>query len=141
MRHIAGRKLWIGNAGDLRDPAAILALEVAAVVELADSEPAAALPRDLVRHRFPISDGGDNPPWLLRLAIEAIASLLRADIPVFVGCSAGMSRSVAVVACALAIVETRPPAEMLRLVAAGGPADVSPALWEQLQRVLAAPAG
>ena len=42
------------------------------------------------------------------------------------------SRSVAVVACALAKVENRPAREVLRQIAGGGPADVSPGLWRQL---------
>ena len=53
----------------------------------------AALPRELVRCRFPLSDGGDNPPWLVRLAVESVAAFLRAKVPVLVCCSAGMSRS------------------------------------------------
>jgi len=139
MRKIAGRKLWLGNAGDLREPRAALECGVEAVVELADSEAPAMLPRDLVRFRFPISDGGDNPTWLLRLAVEAVASLIRAEVPTLVACSAGMSRSVAVVACALAIVEECPAAEMLRKIAVGGPADVSPGLWKQFLGATAVP--
>lgn len=41
MREILPGQLWIGNAGDLRDPAATLAHGVAAVVDLAASEPPA----------------------------------------------------------------------------------------------------
>jgi hypothetical protein len=132
MRLIPGRKLWLGTAGDLREPRAVLAVGVEAVVELADSEPPAPLPRDIIRYRFPISDGGENPPWLLSLAVEGVAGLIRAEVPTLVVCSAGMSRSIAVVACALATLEVRPPPEMLRQIAAGGPADVSPGLWRQL---------
>src|SRR5262245_49266571 len=69
MRQVPGRALWLGNAGDLRDARALLAAGIAAVVELADSEPLAVLPRELVRCRFPLSDGGDNPLWLVRLAV------------------------------------------------------------------------
>ena len=59
MRPVAGHAIWIGHAGDLRDARAALAAGVEAVVELADSEPLATLPRELVRLRFPLSDGGD----------------------------------------------------------------------------------
>ena len=53
MRKIVGHDLWLGNAGDLRDPRPLLAAGVEAIVELADNEPFAPLPRELVRCRFP----------------------------------------------------------------------------------------
>jgi protein-tyrosine phosphatase len=128
--------LWLGNAGDLRDARALLAEGIAPVVELADSEPLAPLPRDLVRCRFPLSEGGDNPSWLLRLAADSVAAFLRAGIPVAVCCSAGMSRSVCVAAAALALAEGRRLSDALALVAVAGPADVSPRLWTQFLRAL-----
>src|SRR5215468_3039219 len=103
MRQVVGRTLWLGNSGDLRDPRAVMAAGIAAVVELADSEQLAVLPRDLVRCRFPLSDGGDNPPWLLRLAAESVAALLRAGVPTLVCCASGLSRSVCVAAGGLAL--------------------------------------
>lgn len=136
MRPVFGRALWLGNAGDLRDARAVLAAGIAAVVELADSEPFAVLPRDLIRCRFPLSDGGDNPPWLVRLAVESVAALLRAGVPVLVCCSAGMSRSLAIAAGGVAITEGRPLAESLSAVVGSGPADLSPGLLVQLQEVL-----
>jgi hypothetical protein len=88
MRQIDGRRLWLGNAGDLRAPTKILDAGIEAVVELADSEPMADLPRHLIRCRFPISDGGDNSQALLRLAADSVAGLLRQDMPTLVCCSA-----------------------------------------------------
>ena len=137
MRQIAGRALWLGHAGDLRDPQAVLAAGIAAVVELADSEPLALLPRDLVRCRFPLSDGGDNPKWMLQLAVESVAALLRAGVPVLVCCAGGMSRSVCIGAGGVALAEGRPLDEALHAVAGRGPADVSPRLLGQLQEALA----
>jgi len=136
MRQVAGRLLWLGNAGDLRDARAVMAAGIAAVVELADSEQLATLPRELVRCRFPLSDGGDNPTWLLRLAAESVAALLRAGVPILVCCSVGMSRSVCVAAAGVALAEARPLPEALAAVAGGGPADVSPGLLLQVQRAL-----
>jgi hypothetical protein len=136
MRQVPGRALWLGNAGDLRDARAVLAADIAAVVELADSEPFAVLPRELVRCRFPLSDSGENPPWLARLAAESVAALLRAGVPVLVCCSAGLSRSLCVAAGGIALAEARPLAESLAVVAGSGPADVSPGLLMQLQQVL-----
>src|SRR4051812_44686274 len=139
MRHVAGRSLWVGHAGDLRNPRAVLNEGIAAVVELADSEPLAALPRDLVRCRFPLSEGGPNPPWLVRLAAESVAALIRGRVPVAVCCSAGMSRSVCVAAAGIALAEGLSIGEALSVVAGSGPADVSPGVLMQFYQVLGQP--
>ena len=136
MRQIAGTRLWLGNAGDLRDARTVLDAGIEAVVELADSEPLATLPRDLIRCRFPLSDGGDNPPWLLRLAAESVAALLRSGVYLLVACSAGMSRSIGIAAAGLALLEDRTFRETILTVAASGPADVSPEFFAQLQRAM-----
>lgn len=133
MRQIPGRNLWIGHVGDLRDVRSILDAGIDACVELADNEPFAGLPPELVRCRYPLSDGGDNPAWLLRMAVESVAALLRAGVPTLVCCSAGMSRSVCVAAGGVAIVENRPLDEVLIEVVGSGPADVSPGLFEQMR--------
>ena len=132
MRRIADRQLWIGHAGDLRDARAILDAGIAAVVELADSEPHAVLPRDLIRCRFPLSDDGNNPPWLIRLAARSVAELLQAGVPILVCCSAGMSRSVCTGSAGLALVEEITFDEALKVVVGGGPADVSPGFYSQM---------
>jgi hypothetical protein len=137
VRQVADRSLWLGHAGDPRDPGAILAAGIDAVIELADGEPAAELPRQLVRLRFPLSDGGENPRWLLRLAAESVAALLRADVPTLVCCACGLSRSVCVAAAGIALAETRSIDETLPLVVGSGPADVSPGLMIQIRDALA----
>jgi hypothetical protein len=137
VRQIAERSLWLGHAGDLRNPGSLLAAGIEAVIELADSEPAAELPRELVRLRFPLSDGGDNPRWLLRLAAESVAALLRAGVPTLICCACGLSRSVCVAAAGIAIAETRSVDETLPKVVGSGPADVSPGLVVQIQNALA----
>ena len=136
MRQIASRALWLGHAGDLRDPCAMLAVGIEAVVELADSEQLTVLPRELVRCRFPLSDGGINPPWLLRMASDAVAALIRAGIPTLVCCAAGMSRSVCIAASGIALAEEWPLDEALAAVVGSGPADVSPGLLAQVQDAL-----
>ena len=136
MRRVADRSIWIGNAGDLRDARPILDAGIEAVVELADSEPLAILPRELVRFRFPLSDGGDNPAWLLRLAAESIAALLRAGVPTLICCSAGMSRSVCAAAAGVALAAGGSFVETIAAVVGSGPADVSPRLVVQLQQAL-----
>jgi protein-tyrosine phosphatase len=139
MRQVAERALWFGHAGDLRDPRALFAAGVLVVCELADNEQFAVLPRELVRCRFPLSDGGDNPPWLLRLAAENVAAALRAGVSVLVCCSGGMSRSVCVAAGGLALLEGKPLAESISEVVNSGPADVSPRFFAQLREALDAP--
>ena len=136
MRQVPGRQLWLGNADDLRDARAVMNASIVAIVELADSEPFAVLPRELIRCRFPLSDGGDNPLWLLRLATQTVATLLRAGVPVLVCCSAGLSRSLCVAAGGVALAEGRSLSESLSVVAGCGPADVSPGLLVQLQQSL-----
>lgn len=136
MRQVSERALWLGNAADLRDPARVLAAGIAAVVELADSEQFAVLPRELIRCRFPLSDDGTNPLWLLRLAAETVAAMVRAGVPALVCCSAGMSRSVCIAACGLSLADGKPLAEALSTVVGSGPADVSPGLFMQLQQAL-----
>jgi protein-tyrosine phosphatase len=128
--------LWLGNAGDLRDARAVLNAGIESVVELADSEPLAILPRELIRCRYPLSDGGENPSWLLRLAVESVAAFLRAGVPVLVCCSGGMSRSVGVAAAAVALVDGLRLGDSLAAVVGSGPADVSPALFLQLRDVV-----
>ena len=132
MRRVAGRQLWIGHAGDLRDARAVLDAGIAAVVELADGEPHAALPRDLIRCRFPLSDDANNPPWLIRLAVRTVAAMLEAGIPVLVCCSAGMSRSVCLAAAGLASAEKLTIEDELKVVVGAGPADVSPGFYSQM---------
>ena len=128
--------MWLGNAGDLRDPRNLLDQGIDAVIELADNELSTVLPRELIHCRFPLSDGGENPSWLLRLACESVAALLRANVPTLVCCSNGLSRSVCIAAGGIALAEDRPLKESLSLVANSGPADVSPELFKQLQNAI-----
>lgn len=136
MRQVAGRALWVGHIGDTRHPRPLLDAGIGAVVELADSEPLASLPRELVRCRFPLSDGGVNPPWLVRLAVEAVAALVRAGVPTLVCCGCGMSRSVCIAAGGLAMAEGRTLVQTLSEVAGTGPTDVSPGLLAEVKAIL-----
>lgn len=136
MRDIPPYPLWIGNAGDVRSVAGLIEHGIVAVVDLAANEPVATLPREFVYCRYPINDGADNPRWLLRAAIDTIGGLLRAQVPTLVACSAGMSRSPALTAAALARLETRDPQECLIECVEGGAADVSPSLWHEVVAAL-----
>jgi protein-tyrosine phosphatase len=133
VRRIEPYRLWIGNAGDGRAFQGLFELGIVAVVQLAVEEPPIPLPRELASLRVPLHDGGGNSAPLVRLAVSATADLIRAGIPTLVCCGAGVSRSPGVVAAALSLCEGRDPAECLRRVTSSGPADVSPAFWEEIR--------
>ena len=136
MHQLSPHALWIGHAGDARDLRAVLDAGIAALVDLAAEELPAPLTRDLICCRFPLVDGPDNPPWLLRLAVDTTAVLLRARTPTLVFCGVGLSRSPAVAAAAVALVSGRPPDDCLADLAEAGPHDVAPGLWQSLKDVL-----
>ena len=134
MREILPNQLWIGNAGDGRDPERLLQNGVAAVINLAAEEPSPVLPRSMVYCHFPLMDGPQDDEGILDVAIQTLISLLKKRVPTLVYCGAGMSRSPAVVAAALAIAQSGNPEEKLKEIVAGHPHDVSPHLWEAVQR-------
>lgn len=133
MREIVPGRLWIGNAGDGRHSERLLAAGVGAVINLAAEEPSPVLPRSMVYCHFPIMDGAQDGQGILDVAIRTLVSLLKNQVPTLVYCGAGMSRSPAVVAVALSIVQGGKAKERLREVVAGYPHDVSPQLWEAVQ--------
>src|SRR5882724_3262130 len=137
MRPIPPYSLWLGHVGDARDLRGVLAAGIAALVDLALNEPPVAVTREPVYCRFPLLDGSDNPPWLLRAAVDTTATLLRANVPTLVFCSGGMSRTPAVAACALACVTGRSAEECLAEVARAGNCDVSTTLWRDLISAMA----
>jgi protein-tyrosine phosphatase len=138
MRQILPHLLWLGHAGDGRDLRRVLEARIEALVDLAREEPPLATHRELIYCRFPLEDGTDNPPALLRLAIRTVADLLAAKVPTLVFCGAGMSRAPAIAATALAAYLGRPPEECLVLLKEHGPADVSPGLWQDVRAAWAA---
>jgi hypothetical protein len=136
MRRIDGFPLWIGNARDAQDIKGVLDAGIEAVVDLAIMSEPLRPPRELVYLRFPLVDGGDNPPWLICAAVQAVGGLIREKVPTLVACDGGMSRSVAIVAAAITPVNESPD-EALRRVSECGPADVHPALWADVRQYLA----
>jgi hypothetical protein len=135
MRHLDGSSLWLGTARDARDISAVLAAGIEAVVDLAKMCEPVRPTRELIYLRFPLVDGSGNPPWLICAAVHAVEGLARLRVPTLVACDGGMSRSVAVAAAALWFGTTKDsPDEVLRRVAAGGPADVHPLLWVDVKR-------
>lgn len=139
MDQIGDHLLWIGNAIEVSPIQKLMEHEFEAVVSLAVEEPCHAFPRELISLRIPLYDDGSNNPEQVTLAIDAVTGLLMRQQKTFVFCSAGMSRSPAIVAAALARLTGNPLAETLSFVATHRPCDVSPGLWSQVHRVM--PAG
>ncbi len=138
MRQVHGTSLWIGNAGDLRKPASIFHNGIEAVIDIAEEEPVASLPRSLIYFRLPLADDDTNMTWRVELAIETAANLLRRDVGTLIACSAGLSRSLCVAAGAIAVAQKIDANRALAEVIASGPADVSPGLWDQVASIVRA---
>jgi hypothetical protein len=137
MREILPNQLWIGNAGDARDPERFLRAGVVAVINLAAEERSPVLPRNLIYCQFPLMDGLQDDLRALDIAIQTVLFLLQRQIPTLVYCGAGMSRSPAIVSAALAVVQGGSPGDRLKEVVAGHPHDVSPLLWDEVCKIAA----
>jgi protein-tyrosine phosphatase len=137
MVQIQPYPLWLGNAGDGRCLRALYDAEIEAVVQLAPEEAVPTVGREFVLCRFPLIDGGENPPALLRLAVQTVATLIRDGTRTLVCCQAGMSRSPAVAAAALAVATRQPFPHTLALIAGARPCDVHPGLYRHLSALLA----
>ena len=133
MREIVASRLWLGNAMDARDLRRIHDVGISAIVDLAIEETLPELTRELIYCRFPINDGAGNHADLLITAIDTTASFIRKVVPTLVVCGAGMSRSPAIVAAALAIVRGESLDDSLQALIAGHPHDVSPLLWQDVK--------
>jgi hypothetical protein len=136
MRQVEGHPLWVGTSRDARDIKGVVDAGVAAVVDLAMMCEPVHPPRELIYLRYPLVDGADNPPWLICAAVNAVAELVRLRVPTLVACDGGMSRSLVVASAALWF---RTPLrttldEVLKSLAASGPADVQPLLWADVKR-------
>lgn len=136
MRQIPPYRLWVGNVTDARDLRRVLDQKIQAIVDLAATEPPPAITRDLAYIRCPLLDASGNSPWLVCLAVETVWRLLHAKAPTLVYCSAGMSRTPAVVAAAIALETNRPYADCLREITKDVPHDVSAGLIADVQAAL-----
>jgi len=137
MREFLPGQLWVSNAVAARDISGVLQLEIAAIVDVAIEEIPIVYPRDILYCRIPLNDGAGNRPEFLRVAVEATVQLIAAKCPTLVCCGAGMSRSPAIAAMALARLRGETPEKSLMEIAASGPHDVSPILWGELCRAVA----
>ena len=107
MRQILPHSLWLGHAGDAQDFKRMFDLGINALVQLAVEEAPLQPPRELIYCRFPLVDGPGNESSLLSLSITTLANLLEKRKSVLVCCGAGLSRSPAVAATAVAATACR----------------------------------
>ncbi len=133
MNELISRCVWIGNAKDAENTSHILSLGISAIVCVAIEELPPPLTRDLIFCRFPLNDGSDNSVEVLRTAVDTISKLINEQIPTFVYCGAGMSRSLVMTAAALSKVHSSAPDETLRKLFTDLPHDVSPQLWHDVK--------
>ena len=135
MRQVS-ELLWLGNARDARTLVPLLDLEIQAVVDLAIEERPAELTREMIYFRIPLLDGAGNSTAQLKLAVDAVTRLLRQEIKLLVSCSAGLSRSPAIAAAALAQREGGSLRGALAKLAQTGIHDVSPGLLRDLEKAV-----
>jgi hypothetical protein len=138
MRAIPDYSLWLGHAGDARDKHELFRLGVGAVVDLAVEEPPAVAGREIIYCRFPLLDGTDNPPWLIRAAADTTATLLRHKVPTLVACGAGLSRGPAITAAALVRLGRPNLQDALLYLAQFGHCDVSAGLLQDVVKATGA---
>jgi hypothetical protein len=141
MRRVGEYPLWIGTARDARDIRAVLDAGIEAVVDLAVEEPPVHPTRELIYVRVPLRDGAENPERDLTAAVNWVAYLVAEGVWTMVACGGGMSRSVAVAAAAVGLIESERPVDVLRRIAEQGPVDVSPGLWQDVTAVMHRRAG
>ncbi len=135
MDRIEPYELWVGHAGDGRAYQEAAHRGIRAIVQVAITELPLQPPREFIYCRIPLLDGCGNDSGLLQLAISSVVTLLQNGVPTLVCCAAGMSRSPAIAAAAIAMTENLDLDECLKRVTNFRVADVSPGLWEDVRRI------
>lgn len=138
MNQIVPYPLWLGHTGSGADFRTIFDRGIKALMHLAAEDLPAHPPRELIYCRIPLVDGAGNRSELLFLAISTLATMIKMRTPTLVFCGAGMSRSPAVAAAALAMALQQPPEECLKRIAEHHRSDVSPGLWSEVAGLLPA---
>ena len=135
IREVYPDRLCLGNAIDIRDLRLLYENRIAAIVDLAINERPAQPARDTIYFRIPIIDGDGTAIPIIEMAVGCVVMLMEKNVRTIVACSAGMSRSPAIVAAAIAIVTRTSPNDCLAAIASDGPHDVSPILWSHVTTV------
>ena len=133
MYELISKSIWIGNAKDAENTSHILSLGIFAMVCVAVEELPPPLTIDLIFCRFPLIDDSDNSTKIIRTAVNTIVKLINEQIPSFVYCGAGMSRSLVMTTAALSKVHGSAPDDTLRTLFIDLPHDVSHQLWHDVK--------
>lgn len=132
MNQLSPFTLWVGNASDCRNLAVISDHEIQHVIQLAIEEAIPPLPREVNLIRIPLTDSNDNDLFALQFAIRTVSELIQSNRRTMICCSAGLSRSPATAACAIAFAQEKHPDECLNSISKLIRTDVSPGLWKDL---------
>ncbi|WP_162562334.1 protein-tyrosine phosphatase family protein [Salinigranum rubrum] len=136
MDHVTD-SLLVGDADDASDHAALRAEGVTAVLSLTHDSPARPATGYAVLDR-PLIDGPRHDAADFATAVDDLRSLLAEGERVLVHCSAGASRSVAVAAAALALVDGVESATALeRVSTTRGVSGPHPALADRVRQYVA----
>ncbi len=135
IRSIFRDSLFLGNAIDARDLKPLYDNQIVAVLDLAINERPAQLAREMIYCRFPIVDGDGSSDAMLTAAIRCLTMLIQSKQRTLIACSAGMSRSPAIAAAAIALLTKQSPEQCLLDIVTGAPHDVSPTLWSRIKSV------
>lgn len=95
--------LFVGTVADAGDKALLREHEITSIVSLTHAEPDGGFPSDLPVKSVPMRDGPRNDLQRFDQAVTHVRSCLKTGDNLLVHCSAGASRSPAVVATALAL--------------------------------------
>jgi atypical dual specificity phosphatase len=108
-------EIYLGNLSDAGNPEWLQDGSPTAVLKLTPGDPAESYPDAVVVREVPLVDGPGNDYADFEAAVEALLDLL-VNHTVFVHCRAGVSRSGAVTAAALAIRRNIPVEEAVAFV-------------------------
>jgi protein-tyrosine phosphatase len=133
MHQISPHLLWLGSCGDLRVWRRLHDAGIHAVLQIAYEESLPEMPHDLIAFRVPLIDGAENDAAALRLAINTLTHLLEQKFATLVCCQAGLSRSPAIAAAALARLTGQTLSDSLALIKTHRPCTVHPGLLEQIR--------
>lgn len=101
------RNLFVGTIDDAGTPSALRTHDVDTVVSLTYETPADELSKDIEHVSVPMMDGPRNDADEFRRAVRTVYDRVREGECVLVHCSAGASRSVAVAAVVVSLVDSR----------------------------------
>ncbi len=120
--------LWLVNAHNARDLKEVHLAGIEAIVDLAMEELPIPVTRELLYCRIPLVDGSGNSTNRIVLAVGSVLQLIGNNVPTLVACSAGMSRSPAIIAAAFALSNDLDLETSLTKITDSGPCDIHPAL-------------